>query len=80
MILKIRNFRYDRKVLDIDKSRKIIEINPLLLSFNFYHIFKGKMVNDKTFKLILNEDRNKFIRSITDFINSKKKITINGRR
>ena len=59
--------------LDIDKSQKIIEINPLLLSFNFKDIFKEKMINDKTFKLILNEDRNKFIQRITDFINSEKK-------
>jgi len=59
--------------LDIDKSQKIIEINPLLLSFNFYDIFKEKMRIDKTIKLILNEDRNKFIQRITDFINSEKK-------
>ena len=61
------------KFLDIDKSQKIIEINPLLLSFNFKDIFKEKMINDKIFKLILNEDRNKFIQRITDFINSDKK-------
>ena len=59
--------------LDIDKSQKIIEINPLLISFNFYNIFKEKMINDKTFKLILNEERNKFIQKIEDFIDSDKK-------
>ena len=59
--------------LNIDKSQKIIEINPLLLSFNFDYIFKEKMINDKTFKLILNEDRNKFLQRIKDFINSEKK-------
>ena len=58
--------------IESNKKIEMIDIDPLLLSFNFHHIFKNNSYKEKEFKLILNEERNKFIKSIKDFVNSEK--------
>ena len=59
--------------IDINEENIIKEIDPHLLSFNFYEIFSDNVKKEKTFKLIINKKRKKFIQNIEDFLNSGKK-------
>ena len=61
-------FQENKNIINDD----IIKINPILLSFNFYSIFK-KILVEETFELFLNDDRKKFIDQIDNFANSEKK-------
>ena len=53
-------------------KNEIIDIDPLLLSFNFFNIF-SECLENKSFKFILNKERKKFLEDIIKFINSSKK-------
>ena len=60
------------KIINSNAQFDNIEINPILLSFNFEELFYTNLKNGK-FLLILNEDRKNFLGKIQEFINSKKK-------
>ena len=65
---KIKEFL---KNLSENKS-ETIEINTLLLSFNFYSIFPDHSKN-KPFILILNDERKKFLKILDNFVVSENK-------
>ena len=67
---KYINFKEE---VNINEENIIKEIDPHLLSFNFYEIFSNNVKKEKTFKLIINKKRKKFIQNIEDFLNSGKK-------
>ena len=60
------------KIINSNAQFDNIEINPILLSFNFEQLFYTNLKNGK-FLLILNEDRKNFLGKIQEFTNSKKK-------
>ena len=55
------------------ETSDIIRINPLLLSYNFYHIFPDNIGNENKFTLIINKERKQFLEKINNFVNSNKK-------
>ena len=57
---------------ETNKKNDIIEIDPILLSFNFKTIFP-KILISESFELILNEERKKFLAKIDDFFGSPEK-------
>jgi len=62
----------DYKYFSEKETSNIVEINPYLLSYNFYKIFPEYIEKEKKFKLIINNERNKFLESISNFIKSNK--------
>lgn len=54
------------------QTSKVIKINPLLLSYNFFHIFPDNIGLETKFSLIINEERKKFIEKINNFVESDK--------
>ena len=53
-------------------QKEILDIDPLLLSFNFFKIF-SEHSEKESFKLILNEDRKNFLENVENFLSSHKK-------
>ena len=53
-------------------QKEILDIDPLLLSFNFFKIF-SEHSQKESFKLILNEDRKNFLENVENFLSSHKK-------
>ena len=51
---------------------KTVSINPLLLSYNFYHIFP-EVSKDENYILILNKERLELFQKLINFIDSNKK-------
>ena len=57
---------------EANEKNDIIEIDPIILSFNFKAIFP-KILIDKSFELILNEERKNFLEKIKQFLYSQKR-------
>ena len=50
------------------QGSKIIKINPLLLSYYFYHIFPDNIGLNNKFSLIINEERKQFIEKLNNYV------------
>lgn len=78
-IYDIDNQNFKDTIIDYNnlqklQNSKIIIINPLLLSYNFYYIFPDNIGLKNEFSLIINEERKQFIEKLNNFVESDKTI------
>ena len=69
----IEQFRNFKENINSNEEKNFIEIDPILLSFNYYSIFPEQFEQETKFRLILNKERKKLLSDLNDFLSSEKK-------
>ena len=71
--LYLSSQKYSFEEIKLKKNGNVIEINPKILTPNFYSIFNKSFKNDDLFKIFLSDLRYELIGSIYTFIKSDKR-------
>ena len=69
----IEKYKKFKENIKSNEDKKFIEIDPILLSFNFFLIFPEQREQENKFKLILNKEKKKFLSELNNFLSSEKK-------